>query len=229
MGRACNRSLSRGFTLIELLLVMTIMSLVVGSATYAFSLFSRNWDQRTGAFDRELGKLQRLELVNDAIEDAIPWVVRDRAGKVGFYFLGRDEGLTLVSGSPIFSPGRPAVIRVFREAESPGRWRLVYEEAPLRGVKLRDAEQTLPFKHRMVVARGVTTLAFRYFGWRDASDRIEAQDGFRPIDPEWFDEFDAIQRGIHPDLISVRMGGEEVVYSVPQRGTVTAGRLDDSV
>ena len=71
--------------------------------------------------------------------------LRDADDRPGFYFLGREEGLTLVTSSPVFSPEQIAVIRVFREPASDGRWNLVYEEAPLTGVLLRRSDQTLPF------------------------------------------------------------------------------------
>jgi prepilin-type N-terminal cleavage/methylation domain-containing protein len=224
-----SRKLARGFTLIELLVVMAIMSLVIGSATFSFSLFSRHWERRSDGFEREVGQLQRIELVSEAVEDALPWVVKDSAGSAGFYFLGRDEGLTLVSGSPVFEAGRPAVVRLFRESDGVGRWRLVYEEAPLAGVALRNADQVLPFRHRLVVASGITELKFRYFGWSNVGEKIEAAEGLSNAVADWWDEYDGIERGMHPDRIGLTLGGDETVFDVPQRADIAISRLVDDV
>jgi len=229
MVAARTRRVTRGFTLIELLVVIAIMSLVIGSATFAFSLFSSHWQRRNDGFGRELGQLQRIELVSEALEDTLPWAVRDPSGKIGFYFLGRDEGLTLVSGSPIFTPGRPAVIRLFRESESTDRWRLVYEEAPLQDVALREANQTLPFKHRLVVASGIVGLKFRYFGWTNIGEQTASQEGFGTLTPRWSESYDGIERGLHPDRIGITLGQDETVFMVPQRAAVALNRMADDV
>ena len=53
------KALVKGFTLVELMIVMAILSMVTVSATYAFSLFSRDWEVRRGGFERAKGQLRR--------------------------------------------------------------------------------------------------------------------------------------------------------------------------
>ena len=215
----------RGFTLVELLVAVAIFGLVVGVATYGFSLFSRHWEGRSVGFDRAQFQYQRLDLVAAALEDALPWAVRDAAGAPGFYFLGRDEGFTLVTGSPVFSPGRVAVIRLFREPDGAGRWKLVYEEAPLDGVLLREAGQVLPFAHRMVVLDGLSQPAFRYFGWESLERRLTADEVAGPGErPGWFDEYDGLVRRQHPQRIALALDGTEAVFFVPERADAALRR-----
>ena len=218
----------RGFTLIELLIALTIFGMVIGIATYGYSLFSRSWDGRLGQFQRAQYQYQRLDLVVAALENTLPYVVRGPDGAPGFYFLGREEGLTLVTMSPVFSAGNLAVIRVFREPAGDGRWNLLYEEAPLKGVQLRLASQTLPFQHRMVVLRDVPDLEFSYFGWRSIEKRMAAADapelGYAP---EWSTEFDGLVLNVHPQRIAIRMGDSEAVVFVPERADVSFRRFLD--
>jgi len=218
----------RGFTLIELLIALTIFGMVIGIATYGYSLFSRHWDGRLGQFQRAQDQYQRLDLVVAALENTLPYVVRGPDGAPGFYFLGRDEGLTLVTLSPIFSAGDAAVVRVFREPSGNGNWNLLYEEAPLKGVQLRLASQTLPFQHRMVVLRDVPDLVFSYFGWRSIEKRVAAADapelGYLP---EWSSEFDGLDLNVHPQRIAIRIGDSEAVVFVPERADVSFRRFLD--
>lgn len=216
----------KGFTLVELLITISIMAMVIGTATYGFSLFANRWGSGKQVFRESVSALQRVELLNDSLMAAVPWIVRDDRGQPGFYFLGREEGLTLITDSPIFSAGGLAVIRVFREAEAGGQWRLVYEEAPIENVPLREASQTLPFKHRLVVARGVGVIRFRFFGWRSAQARAFAEEeGVGEGSPEWSEEFDGLTRKQHPLRIGIRLGTDEVVYDIPDKGAITLRRL----
>jgi prepilin-type N-terminal cleavage/methylation domain-containing protein len=215
----------RGFTLIELLIALAIFGLVVGIATYGYSLFTQHWDGRVGRFQQAQDQYQRLDLVVAALENTLPYVVRDDNGGGGFYFLGREEGLTLVTMSPVFGAGDPAVIRVFRERNPAGRWNLLYEEASLAGVQLRLASQTLPFAHRMVVLRDVPELEFAYFGWESLEQKHAAAN--QPelgLAPQWRPEFDGLVASVHPQRIAVRLGDTEAVVFVPQRADATFRR-----
>ena len=217
----------RGFTLIELLISITVLSMVIGISTFAFSLFSRNWQGARGDFELAAGQLQRVELLNGAIRDAAAWLVGgDRgADSFGLYFLGREEGMTFVTESPLFDPRGLAVVRVFREREEGApTWRLVYEEAPLQGILLRDATQVLPFQNRLVILRGLSALQFRYFGWPSLGERsagIEAG----VFAPEWFTDYDGIVRQQQPIRIGLRAGNTEVFFDVAERDETILGRI----
>jgi len=219
----------RGFTLIELLISITVLSMVIGISTFAFSLFSRNWQGARADFDLAAGQLQRVELLYGAVRDASAWLVVSGEGRqsFGFYFLGRDEGMTFVTESPIFDSRGVAVVRVFREREENSRtWRLVYEEAPLRGMLLREASQTLPFQNRLVILRDLPMLEFRYFGWRSLSDRTAGLET-GVLTPEWFDEYDGIVRQQQPIRIAMRAGGDEVFFDVAERDDIALGRAQE--
>ena len=126
--------------------------------------------------------------------------------------------------SPLFDPQGLAVVRVFREREAGNRsWRLVYEEAPLRGVLLREAAQTLPFQHRLVILEGLSLLEFRYFGWRSMTARTEGI-GTGLMSPEWFAEYDGVVRQQQPMRIGVLTGTTEIFFDVAERDEILIGR-----
>lgn len=206
----------RGFSLLELLVAVAVLSLVIGIATYGYAMFIRQWDGHLGRYDEAQSQYQRLEWLAAALEDTLPYVVQDDKGEPGFYFLGREEGLTLVTLSPIFGVGEPALIRVFREVDEEGSWRLVYEEAPFAGKVLARADQRMDFRHRLIVARDVPRPVFRYFGWAGLSSRLAFGEAITD-DRGWFDEYDGLLRRYHPEKIEVRLGDAATVFEIPAR------------
>ena len=206
----------KGFSLLEMLVAMTVLSMVIGISTYAYSMFIRQWDGHLGRFDEAQAQYQRLEWLATALEDALPYLVRGDDGVPVFYFLGRDEGLTLVTMSPIFGVGEPALIRVFREPDEEDAWKLVYEEAPFAGTLLVHPDQRMDFRHRLVIARGLPRPVFRYFGWTDLRSRVTVEESLS-AERLWFDEYDGIVRQFHPEKIELRLGREAAVIEFPVR------------
>lgn len=214
-----------GFTLIELLIATVIMALVIGLATLSFSLFARNWDGRDWAFERSLGQLQRLDLAVAVLQGALPWAVRNNSGDIGFYFLGREEGVTFVAQTGVFDVDAPALVRLFRESTGGGKWRLVYEEAPLRSVSLRFADQVVPFQHRLVIVSGLNELGFRFFGRSLTSESAVAaiDEGDNPA--IWWSEYDGMVHFQHPIEVEMNLDGNRVSYLMPDRDGVVANAL----
>ncbi|MDH3535780.1 MAG: prepilin-type N-terminal cleavage/methylation domain-containing protein [Gammaproteobacteria bacterium] len=206
----------KGFSLLEMLVAVVVLSMVIAISTYAYSLFIRQWDGHLGRFDEAQAQYQRLDWLAAAMADTLPYLVRDDQGEIGFYFLGRDEGLTLVTMSPIFGIGEPALIRVFREPDAGGAWRLVYEEAPFAGTLLARADQRMEFRHRLVIARGLPLPEFRYFGWADLMSRLTQED-LPGAERSWFSDYDGMQRRYHPEKIEMRLGEDAAIFDVPAR------------
>jgi len=220
-----------GLSLVELLIAMAVLTMVIGLSSFAFSLFSRYWDGNLGRFEKGLGSLQRLDLVVTALEGALPWAVRGRPGEVGFYFLGRDEGLTFVTNSPMFEPGAPALVRLFREKEKSGRSALYYEEAPLGEASLRFAGQVVEFKHRLRVLDAAGLISFRYYGYVSRGDVTEGDLGAEPevIKPAWLPEYDGMVRYRHPLKVAISIDGHESLFDMPERDALVLSALDEGV
>lgn len=219
------RTRHAGFTLIELLIATAILAMMLTLASYSFALFTRHWDGLQGGFYRARGEVQRVDLLDVALGSTIPWVVRESTGRIGFYFLGREEGFTFVSASPIFDDRGPAVVRILKEPDPAGDgWQLAYEEAPLRGIRLQDAEQVLPFNRRVVLMTGLSELDFAYFGWLNASERnMPIELGAVP--PQWYEEFDGLTRAHHPLKVRLTVDGLAIPITFPAREAITLGRV----
>lgn len=218
-----------GFTLVELLISMTVMSMVIALGTYAFSLFTKDWDGRSWSADRSVADFQRLDLVIAAVKGAFPWAVRDQKGAIGFYFLGRDEGVTFVTESPVFSDDGPALVRIFRESVDRQQWQLVYEEAPLATESLRSADQVVPFKHRLLVFSAAQEIRFEFLGWDEQNRRLADDLQGSVIPPQWWDEFDGLKRFHHPVKLRMVVDGHATSFAMPDRSDLIRTAIDSDL
>lgn len=211
--------LKRGFTLVELLIAMSIMLAMLVLAGTAYQLYTASWQRDLSKIQQSYQDFRYTELLLDAMQGILPLAVTDD-GRQAYYFLGREEGFTAVSYSPIFNSGYPAVIRVFREANASGGYRLVYEEASLQHVVLRSAAQNLPFSFRKIIYNEINDLTFSYFGWKDIVTRMNAYgDVDVSVDsaPTWSEQYDALNRGLHPEKIRIQLGEFMLEFAVPDR------------
>lgn len=220
--------LKRGFTLIELLIAMSIMLAMLVLSGTAYQLYTSAWQRDLSNIHQSYQSFRYTELLLDAMQGLIPLAVTNESSDA-YYFLGREEGFTAVTYSPMYSVGYPAVVRIFRERNEQGLYRLVYEEASLQHTVLRDAGQFLPFSHRLVVMDNLVVLQFSYFGWKNSQTRALA---YGDIDvsitqaPQWFAEFDAKVRKLHPEKIRLELDNFTVQFSLADRSRLSISRED---
>lgn len=199
---------SGGFTLVELLIATSILMVVLATAMYGYQLYQRQWQRNLSHIQHNYQQFRSFELVSSALQGIVPYMVRHQDSH-SFYFLGKEEGFTAVTVNPVFTPGFPAVIRVFRERQTDGRYRLVYEEASLSGAALITPEQQLPFAHRLVFAEQQTSVVFSYYTQPDLINSIDVSDDGESAEIiyKWLNEHDALTAKTHPQLIMINISG----------------------
>lgn len=212
----------KGFTLVELLVSAVILFTLLALAMFGYQLFTLQWSKDNQRSELAYQQLRNYELFSSAMQGIIPYVVRDK-DSIGFYFLGREQGFTAVTQTPIFTTDAPAVIRVFREANTEGGFRLVYEEASLRLQPLVEAEQNLPFSHRMVLVPQLESIGFSYFRQKLGDVQLTEQgDVIREF--EWVKTHDGLITKSHPNQLELNLAGFAWYFSVPEREAVMKSR-----
>lgn len=204
---------SRGFTLVEVLLAMVITTAVIGIASYAYSMFSTKWKSDLGNFDEISVTARALWQTQGALAAGVPFIVWDQKQKeYVFYFLGRRDGMTMVTEGAIFNPDGSSVIRVFSERTSGGNYQLVYEEAPLSEQALTELNQELNFKFRLVLLKDQTRIKFEYYGFEDYS----AQQGDSVVEgnASWHEEYDGAERKLHPEKVRIWFGNDYLIQDL---------------
>ncbi len=214
----------RGFTLIEMLISATLLMIVMGTAMYGYQLYIQYWHKEEAQQSIQFDSYRNSDLFYTALRGIVPYAVQ-RNQVYAFYFLGRDDGFTAVTQSPIFNPGALAVIRVFRESLRQGGFQLVYEEASLRNILLMDAEQELPFSHRLVITKKLPQLSFQY-----QQTSHEVNDAF----PDqlvrvrkWLPEFDGLLLGTHPTKIQLTINSLMIDIEVSDRQNLLLQRYQN--
>lgn len=228
---AANVKFKTGFTLVELLISLSIMLLLLVLTGVAYQLYTSTWQRDLSKIDQSYQQFRYRDLMTDAIQSLIPLKVTD-AGVQAYYFLGREEGFTAVSYSPVFNAEFPAVIRVFRETNEDGSYRLVYEEASLQHTVLKDANQQLPFSFRKVIIPSLSELTFSYFGWESLNAQMSSRSDIEvglTLMPQWFSDYDGIKRKVHPERILIKMGDFELTVTVPNRSKMNFTFSDEEV
>lgn len=194
---------NKGFTLVELLITMAIMSLLMTIAGYSYNQYSQFWHKRLGGFEQKQASVRSKLQLRDTLNAMAPYLVKNEKGNWVYYFLGREEGLTFISYSPIFSgEGGTSVVRVFKERQSDGLYSLIYEEAPLSSVMLLELDQILNFQYRLVIAKNLNEISFSYFGWPNIESKYIKEDTIVQS-ASWTTNYDGAKTNLQPDRVKI--------------------------
>lgn len=214
MGR---KPTTRGFTLVETLIALVLLSLLMMSGAMAYDYFTQNWQRNKGLADETLERHHLLSLVQKVTANSFPKVVYNGDERLGFYFLGRDNGFTATSRMSVQNPDANAVYRIFREENGRGGYRLVYEEAVLDNVYLTRADQQLPFNFRRILYDNIAQIDFNYYGFASLNERNQtvAADMGDTYELRWFDDYDGLERLLHPQAVHINLNGFNWSIEVP--------------
>jgi hypothetical protein len=104
---------------------------------------------------------------------------------------------------------------------------LVYEEASIASITLANANQTLPFTHRLVIVRNLSKLNFRFYGWISSESRAAAMSMDSALVPSWHATFDGLIGASHPEKLAIEMGANSWIIDVPATADMISARMGD--
>ncbi|OBP15326.1 hypothetical protein A5320_08150 [Rheinheimera sp. SA_1] len=215
----------QGFTLIELLIATSIMLMMLVMAMFGYQLYDKQWRKEKDNVSIAFTQLKTFDLFNSALHGIVPYLVNEKE-KVGFYFLGKQDGFTAITTNPIVNTGYPAVIRIFTELDDVGQYRLVYEEASLKNTWLVGANQRLNFSERLVVLRDIKDIEFQYFAIPNASEPVEMDENDQIIDRRrWLHVHDGLTAFTHPEKVQINIAGFPIYASIASRAEAVAAKV----
>jgi prepilin-type N-terminal cleavage/methylation domain-containing protein len=203
-----------GFTLIEMLITMSILSMVVLAGSSAFGFFSQQWDGSLGKFDQSMSNSRNIMLVQEILDNLIPYMAYDSKDQPSIYFEGNRNGFVAVSGRSLFKQERLAVVRFSVRQNTDLTFDVLYEEWPMEDEVLVSANTDLPFYPPLVLFRSVTEAEFGYFGWSDIlSKKGNGGDQF-PQPPAWYPSLNAVASSVAPIKARLRFKFKDNPYEL---------------
>jgi prepilin-type N-terminal cleavage/methylation domain-containing protein len=231
--------LNPGFTLIELLLSISLLSLLMLTGLYAYDYMQQNWRRNQNAITQVREEFVNMQLLDHVLANTYPKLIYQKnpavpdvsqANPIGFYFLGREEGFTAVSGKSFQDPESATVYRLFREPDpvNKNRFQLVYEEALTRITALTFADQNLPFSFRRILLSNQSEIVFRYRGWLSLSERLQSNTAGAVtfFEEPWQELYDGMQTFQHPVQISLVTTDLSITWYVADQSPELLRQID---
>lgn len=202
-----------GFTLIELMIAISILSLLLFTGSYSYSIISERWNKELGNYSKSSNDIKNLERTQRLLEGIQPFVVVDSKSKPSFFFIGDKDSLLAVSRAGLFSNEFPEVFRFTSIKNKNNLFDLVYQSRSTEGFLLLGTEQSIEFTNQITLFENLDSIVFNYFGWSSITVKnFSSNEGQQP---KWFDKFSGIDNQLMPDKIIISLVREESTLSFP--------------
>lgn len=191
-----------GFTLIELMISISILTMLLFTGSYTYSMMSERWNKELGQFSQSTKTAKNLELVQRLLEGTQSFVVTDNKQKPSFFFIGKQESLLAVSRAGLFSGDYPEIFRLSTIEKENGLVDLVYQSVSTENLLLTGTDQSINFNHQVTLFTDLNQVTFNYYGWAHYGDK--AQRDFKTI-AKWYSAFSGIDNQIMPEKFSLQL------------------------
>ncbi|WP_085298081.1 PulJ/GspJ family protein [Cognaticolwellia mytili] len=207
------RAKNQGFTLVELMIAISILSLLLFTGSYTYSLMSERWNKELGQFNHSAKNYKHLELIQRLLEGVQPYVVVDDNKKPSFFFIGDDNSLLAVSRSGLFSGDYPEIFRLSTIDAGEGKVDLIYQSASTEQILLKGTDQSINFTHQLVLFSNLDNVQFSYYGWPHLYEKNALDKKGKKA--QWYTRFSGINNQIMPEKYAVTLTQAGKDLSIP--------------
>ncbi|CAH1552952.1 prepilin-type N-terminal cleavage/methylation domain-containing protein [Vibrio rotiferianus] len=193
---------AQGFTLIELLIASALLSMLLLSASMAYSLFANNWNKERGNYRETTNLMRDIGVVRKVINSSYPLIVSNDQGKNALYWDGKETSLQAASRSSMFLVGE-AVYQIKLENGEDGKKKLVYQEAAMEKTLLDSYNHSVDFQFKKVLLDDVMSIKFQYYGWLNSTQKNQRQANLITTDRKWYSSFNAKDKLLFPEKVKV--------------------------
>ncbi|MEW6989432.1 type II secretion system protein J [Colwelliaceae bacterium 6441] len=205
----------KGFTLIELMISISILTLLLFTGSYTYSLMSERWNKELGQFSESVRTLKSIEILQRALEGVHSFVVVNDKNKPSFFFIGDGDSLLSVTRSGIFTSDYPEIFRISAIKNEQGLFDLVYQAESTQNVLLTGTDQSIEFNNDITLFNDIEDISFTYFGWHSfVSKSFRAESGDKPL---WYTRFSGIDNQMMPENFQLILKREGVELVIPIR------------
>jgi len=201
-----------GFTLIELMISISILTMLLFTGSYTYSMMSERWNKELGQFSESTKTAKNLELVQRLLEGVQSFVVTDNKQKPSFFFIGAQDSLLAVSRAGLFSGDYPEVFKLSTLEKENGLVDLVYQSVSTENILLTGTDQSIDFKHQIILFRNLEQVNFNYYGWNHLTEK-SAQGFKKPA--IWSVSYSGIDNLLIPEKFTLELKKNKQTLSFP--------------
>jgi prepilin-type N-terminal cleavage/methylation domain-containing protein len=198
--------IQRGFTLIELMISISILSLLLFTASYSYSMLSARWDKELGQFSNALQEAKSLDFLQNTIAGIHPFVLKDEEKQLSFLFIGGPDSILAATRYTLFEEDSMDIIRLSSVVKENGLIDLVYQSVSANDLFLTHPKQEIVFSKKMVLLSNLQAVDFNYFGFTHLDDKFESSNGAKP---DWDVTYSGLDRLLMPEKIEVTISKSE--------------------
>ena len=199
--------LTNGFTLIELLISMALLTSLMFTGSYAYSLLSDKWDEKLTKFVLQEKESKNLILLNHLLAGVMPFVVTDPKSKPTFFFIGAKDSLLAISDSGIYQTQHAAIFRLSVIKNSDNKYDLIYQATSDENILLLSTEQELIFEKTTVLFKSLDNITFSYYGYKSYNSLMKQylDENFYTAKKQWSTVFSGIDKQLLPTLMKLEL------------------------
>lgn len=202
-----------GFTLIELMISITILSLLLFTGTYSYSMMAERWNKELGQFSKLQKNAKHLSVLQGVLEGVNSLVVIDNEKEPSFFFIGGEDSLLAVSRSGLFSNEYPEIFRLTSVNKENGLIDLVYQSLSTENFLLLGTEQEINFEKKLILFKNLDKVNFSYLGWPSLTHKINASEN--KTKQQWFSHYSGIDNQLMPQQLSVTLTKRGKSLTIP--------------
>lgn len=199
----------QGFSLIELMIATALLSMVMFTGYFAYSLYTDKWQKRTDYFWQLNQNALGTEAIIRTLEAASVYVIKNQKGKFSVLFEGEQTKITLVTNSGLFS-NTTALIRLQTIEQKNGLQSLLYSEQPLIKSILLEYPKEPQWQYQNILVANVNKVNFQFYGWRNAQNAgdstlsaIDLEPRQEKVKRQWYTNHSIEENRLLPDKLAL--------------------------
>jgi len=194
-----------GFTLIELLIVTTILSLLMFTGSYTYSLFTNKWQSELGQFANSNQRTMGFHRLQTLLTNISPQIILTDDNQPAFYFVGTADSLLAITHDGLFSQSSTEAFLLSSIKTEDGKFKLLYQAKSLADTTILNESQEIEFKQQLILAEQMDDIKFQYFGWSSFQDKKRPVTENFTEQSKWFTSYSGIDRQLTPEKIEVKL------------------------
>ncbi|GHF80855.1 prepilin-type N-terminal cleavage/methylation domain-containing protein [Thalassotalea marina] len=202
-----------GFTLVELMISLAILSLLLVTGSYSYSMMSERWNKELGHFEQTISMGKKFDILSHLLEGVYPHVVVDSNNEPSFFFIGGEDSLLAVSHYSLDNDGYPTVFRLTSIERSSGKFELVLQTVSTKNFLLVGTAQKIRFDRTIKLFEQLDKISLTYFGWTHLFDKNSTS--VNALNRRWHSTYSGINSKLVPESLIVRLELMNKVWQYP--------------